>query len=238
MTIKEALIKNIVKKEYWETKDLISEISNSTGYTYEVCRANTFRFQEKLPKWFFENYTYISNGPGKKSNIIKKPSTRKIDFNKIDIYNFLFKEIDRNKFITTFPGYYGNDVIYLLKNGFKNINCVEKNKYVFDEYEKLRLNTNNFNDNLFDIINKIKTDVLYYDNCSSYYKKNDYELNIINNQKIEYVFVTFKMINNKFCDYDLINYVKNKLYNFIYKDDEIYKSRTQKMIVMKFEKKV
>ena len=74
--------------------------------------------------------------------------------------------------------------------------------------------------------------------CSYFSKYHINDLNIINDLDIETIYFTFKNINNKWCDYNLINFLKNNLLNYTFIKNIIYKSRTQKMILIKFEKKI
>ena len=90
MTIIESLKNNLESKDFWKTTDLINKISLDTGLTYESCRCNTFRYKEKLPNWFYDNYTYISNGIGKSSYVEKGKSNNELEFNKNFVYEYLY----------------------------------------------------------------------------------------------------------------------------------------------------
>lgn len=233
------MMRILPEKDFWETPDLLKRISRDTGITYESCRCNTFRHLENLPDCFFKNYKYISNGKGKPSNIIKGNSNKILEFNKNEIYKFLFDNENKNKIVTTFCGYKGNDVKYLLENGWNFINCIEKSPKILNIYKQLKYNSCNYLGDFHDVIYGIKTDILYFDSCSYFNNtKIQKDINIINNLKIEKVFITLQNINNKYCDYNLKNKLTELLYNFIYINERAYVSRTQKMIVFKFEKKV
>jgi hypothetical protein len=236
MTILESLERNLIGLNYIETPDLINKIASDTGLTYESVRCNTFRYKEKLPEWFFKNYTFISNGKGRRSVIKSGGTDYKLKFNKDFVYDFLFKDLDRKYYITTFPGQYGEDVKYLLNNGFKNINCIEKNSSYLNYYKSNCYKTNDYNDKFIDIINELETDVLYYDSCSYLNKYHIKDLEVINNLNTKYNFITFKNINNKLSNYNLIDFVKSKLNKYQLIDKMEYISMTQKMIVFKFEK--
>jgi hypothetical protein len=238
MTILESLKKNLIGVDCIETTDLIHKIQFDTGLTYESIRCNTFRYKEKLPNWFSENYTYVSYGLGRRSLVKKGGSKIELKFNKDFIYDFLFNDLDRNYYITTFPCQYGEDVKYLLNNGFVNINCIEKNLKNLEIYKNNGFNTNDYNYKFTDIINYIKTDVLYYDSCSHLNKCHIKDLEVMNELDTKYNFITFKNINNKLSNNNLTDFIKSKLYNYFLIDKKEYISMTQKMIVFNFEKKI
>lgn len=105
------------------------------------------------------------------------------------------------------------------------------NQYIKKEYK-----TNN----ILNTFNKIELnyDIVFYDSCSYYCKSIDSDLDLVNKSKIKKFYLTIQDSNNKWCGYDCMEHINKKLHNFNYIDSMKYISRTQKMIVIMYEKKI